>query len=124
MFAFLKFAPAAPSGDVTTAIALAAEGKALVIDVREADELRATGRAKGAHHVALSQMPRAGDPSSGHFDKRLAAAQKSGEPVYLYCASGARSGRAADMLRGFGFADVRNLGGFGNLQAAGCKVQR
>ena len=83
--------------------------RALVIDVREEGEFHG-GHARGGINLPLSRLHLTADPNSGHFDKRLAAARKAGTPLYLYCASGARSGRAAGMLQQFGFDDVQNLG--------------
>jgi len=123
MFGFLK-PSAAPRTDLAEALGHVAQGKALLLDVREGDELRRSGRAKGAHHLALSDLARTSNPASGHFDKRLAAARKAGHPLYLYCASGARSGRAADILRKNGFSEIHNLGGLNNVLAAGAQLQR
>jgi rhodanese-related sulfurtransferase len=64
------------------------------------------------------------DPKSGHFDKRLAQAKKAGKPIYLYCASGARSSRAAGLMRTHGFEDVHNLGNLSAWHSGGGAVLR
>ncbi|MEM1057256.1 MAG: rhodanese-like domain-containing protein [Bacteroidota bacterium] len=45
------------------------------------------------------------------------------QPVYLYCASGTRSGRAAGILEAMGFTEVYNVGGLDALAAAGAEVE-
>ena len=46
------------------------------------------------------------------------------QPVYLYCSSGARSGRAAGILRKKGFDQAWNVGGLRGLKASGAEVGR
>ena len=104
------------------AVQAVAEKRALLIDVREPDELRA-GKAKGAVNLPVGRLHRTADPASGHFDRHLAGAKASGLPVYVYCASGARSGRAAGILRQHGF-QVHNLGTLADWARAGGAVQR
>ena len=43
--------------------------------------------------------------------------------VFIYCASGARSGRAAGILEGMGFPAVYNVGGMDALASAGAEVE-
>ncbi len=109
--------------DPAEAVQAVADKRALVIDVREEAETR-EGRAKGALLLPLSRLHLAADPSSGHHDKRLATAKKAGTPIYVYCASGARSGRAAMMLGNYGYETVQNLGHLGNWQRGGGQVIR
>ncbi len=106
------------------AVQAVAEKRALVIDVREEAEVRQSGKAKGALNLPLGRLHLMADPNSGHFDKSLAAAKKAGHPLYLYCASGARSGRAAGILRGHGFENVHNLGSLHAWAQGGGQVVR
>ncbi len=125
MLSFLKpLFSSAPRLDPTDAVRLVTSGEAILADVREADELRASGKAKGALHLPLSTLARTSDPKSGHFERKLQAALDGGKPLILYCASGARSGRAADMLRAKGFTDVHNLGSLRDWMAGGGTIQR
>ena len=121
---FGSFLNAGPKVDPAEAVALVTSGKALLIDVRENDELRAGGKAKGSLNLPLSNLHQTCDPNSGHFDKRLAKARKAGQPIYLYCASGARSGRAAGIMRKHGFEQVHNLGNLHAWHAAGGAIIR
>ena len=95
--------------DVVAAI----EGGATVVDVRTDDEW-AAGHVEGAVHANVFD---------DQFESRMAALPRD-EPVYLYCASGVRSGRAAAVLEGMGFERVVNAGALGDLAEAGAPVTR
>ncbi|MCC0078937.1 MAG: sulfurtransferase [Rhodobacter sp.] len=110
--------------DPAEAVKAVAEKRALVIDVREEDEVRHSGKAKGALNLPLSRLHMTADPRSGHFDKALAKAHKDGSAIYLYCASGARSGRAAGILRQHGFENVQNLGNLNTWAQGGGQIVR
>jgi rhodanese-related sulfurtransferase len=43
-------------------------------------------------------------------------------PIVVYCASGARSARAAQLLADLGYGPVSNLGGLGDWKSGGGKV--
>ncbi|MBN8190918.1 rhodanese-like domain-containing protein [Bacillus sp. NTK074B] len=74
--------------------------KAQLIDVREANEFE-NGHVLGARNIPLSQI------------KMRQKEIRSDQPVYLYCQSGLRSGRAAQMLHRKGYRDLHHLqGGF------------
>ena len=74
--------------------------KAQLIDVREPNEFEA-GHVLGARNIPLSQM------------KMRMKEIRPDKPVYLYCQSGMRSGRAAQVLYKKGYKDLSHLkGGF------------
>ncbi|GGJ62593.1 rhodanese-related sulfurtransferase [Anoxybacillus voinovskiensis] len=74
--------------------------KAQLIDVREPDEY-AAGHILGARNIPLTQLR-----------MRMKELRKD-QPIYLYCQSGLRSGRAAQMLYRKGYRDLYHLkGGF------------
>ena len=100
------------------AVARAKNGDLTVIDIRDAAELRMTGHASGAIHIPLATFRMKVDPSSPEFHPDLAV----DKPVALYCASGARSQMAAQMMVQMGFAEVYNLGGLHHWQMAGGTV--
>jgi rhodanese-related sulfurtransferase len=102
------------------AIDRAARGELVLIDVRESAELAATGRAAGALHVPLATVRMRCDPASPECLPELSVER----PVALYCASGARSQMAAQMLASMGYATVYNLGALSDWQAAGGPVAR
>ncbi|MBD3763897.1 MAG: sulfurtransferase [Rhodobacterales bacterium] len=97
------------------AVRLAAEGALTLVDVRDIAELRSTGRAAGALHVPLMRLSAKADP---RHPEHLPALDPE-KPVALYCASGARSQMAAQMLLQLGYRTVYNLGGLHDWRAAG-----
>jgi rhodanese-related sulfurtransferase len=76
-------------------------GKAVLVDVREADEWK-DGHVKGAKHLALSDLKKG--VSADELKKKLPA----GTVLYLHCGSGKRCLVAADLLKDKGY-DVRPL---------------
>lgn len=100
------------------AMACADAGEITIVDVREAGEVAMSGKAAGALHIPVMMLQFKADPA--HPDH--AAALHPEKPVALYCASGARSNAAGQMLMKMGYKDVRNIGGFGDWIAAGGKV--
>jgi phage shock protein E len=75
---------------------------ATVVDVRSPEEFRG-GAYPGALNIPVQVLP-----------QRLAELPR-GVPIVLYCASGIRSGAAAQLLRRAGFADVVNAGGLRDM---------
>jgi rhodanese-related sulfurtransferase len=90
-----------------------------ILDVRTPGEY-ASGHLSGAVNVDVT------DPD---FEARVAALEaegvlRPGAPVYLYCRSGNRSARATGILRGRGYDEAWNVGGFNGLREAGAEVGR
>jgi phage shock protein E len=90
--------------------ALASE-QGLLLDVRTALEVEA-GYIEGAKNYDLN---------NGDFAKIIDSLDRD-QTYYLYCRSGARSGKAAEMLEQAGFSKVFNVGGFEELANAGFEV--
>jgi rhodanese-related sulfurtransferase len=81
----------------------------IVLDVRTDEEV-ARGIIPGAIIIDFYQ---------DDFKKQLKKLDKS-KPIYVYCASGGRSGDAVDMLTQMGYTQVFNLaGGIKAWKAAG-----
>ncbi|MGB4826530.1 MAG: rhodanese-like domain-containing protein [Paracoccaceae bacterium] len=119
MFNFLRPASANANQPSLSQIADGvAKGEITLVDVREAGEVRASGKAKGALNIPLGVLQLKADPSAPD------ALLRPGKPVALYCASGGRSGMAAQMLQRMGYAPVWNIGGLGDWHAAGGQVER
>lgn len=72
---------------------------AFLIDVREPNEF-ASGHVAGAVSLPLSELERIGE-----------LVEDRSAPIFLYCASGVRSARAAAKLRRRGYANVHDIGG-------------
>ena len=71
---------------------------ARLLDVRGPDEF-ADGHLPGAIHIPVDELP-----------ARLAELEPRHAGVVVYCRSGRRSARAAELLRSSGFRDVHDLG--------------
>jgi rhodanese-related sulfurtransferase len=62
--------------------------------------------------------------SGADFDQQLATLDPN-KPVYVYCAVGGRSGRAADYLKSKGFTAIYDLkGGMGEWSKAGLPIEK
>jgi rhodanese-related sulfurtransferase len=85
----------------------AREAGAVVVDVREREELPPTGTIPGAVHVPRGVLEFVADPASPLHHPALDPAR----PVVLYCAVGGRSALAADSLRALGYVDLAHLAG-------------
>ncbi|PDT85746.1 rhodanese [Bradyrhizobium sp. Y36] len=83
-------------------------GNTLVVDVRDAPEVAASGKIEGAVNVSRGMLEFRADPELPSHDK---AFDKS-KSVILYCASGGRSALAGKLLKDLGYDKVYNLGGF------------
>lgn len=76
---------------------------ATILDVRSKEEY-ASGHVKGSMNIPLDQL-------AGQMKKL-----PKGKPVVACCLSGARSGRAVDMLKAEGI-DAHNGGGWSSLNS-------
>ena len=72
----------------------------LIVDVRSLEEVK-TGIIQDAIHIEWTQI----DEEINNIDIT------KDRPIYLYCRSGNRSGKAAAMLEKIGFTNVINAGG-------------
>jgi phage shock protein E len=79
---------------------------ARVIDVRSTQEFAGSSYPK-ASNIPVDLLP-----------ARLGELPRD-KPIVLYCASGARSARAARILRQAGFTDVTNAGGLRSMPGQG-----
>ncbi len=76
---------------------------ARVVDVRTPAEFK-DGSYPGAVNIPVSLLP-----------VRMHELEPKDKPVVLFCASGARSGQAARLLKQAGFTDVTNAGGLDGM---------
>ena len=96
------------------------KGDTLVVDVRDAPELAASGKVAGAVHVSRGMLEFRADPQSPYHDKSFA----KDKTVILYCGSGGRAALAGKMLKDLGYDRVYNLGGFKDWADAGGEVEK
>lgn len=90
----------AGSLSATGAVQLINRDKAVVIDVREAEEF-AAGHVTGAKNVPLAQLE----------EKLPATLKNKATPVILVCATGARANRALAVAKKLGYEQAQCLAG-------------
>lgn len=87
--------------------------RGLLLDVRTPGEI-ARGKLAGASVI---------DFNAPKFEQKVSLIARD-KPVFVYCASGNRSGQAAALMSRLGFAKVYNLtGGIGAWKASGLPVE-
>ena len=89
---------------------------ALVVDVRDAPEVEASGKVAGAVHVSRGMLEFRADAATAYHNPEF----QTDRPLILYCASGGRAALAGKLLQEMGYQAVYNLGGFRDwVEAAG-----
>ncbi|SFU53992.1 rhodanese-like domain-containing protein [Pontibacter akesuensis] len=86
--------------------------KTVLVDVRTPEEF-ATGHLEGALNS---------DFRGGAFATEMQNWDKD-KTYYLYCASGNRSGKAAELMKEAGFRNIVNVGAFQDLKEAGLPTE-
>jgi rhodanese-related sulfurtransferase len=91
-------------------------GKAILVDVRERNEIDG-GMAEGARWYPTSSIK--SDPDTY---RKFVASLPADQTVVFYCASGVRSGKAAEIAAQQAGRKAANLGGFKDWTGAGLPV--
>ncbi|HEX3810231.1 MAG TPA: rhodanese-like domain-containing protein [Rhizomicrobium sp.] len=97
-----------------------ARGDVLVVDVRDAPEVQASGKVAGAVNVSRGMLEFRADPDSPYHDKNFA----KDKTVFVYCASGGRSALSGKVLKDMGYTNVYNMGGFKDWAESGGAVEK
>ena len=97
-----------------------AKGDTLIVDVRDAPEVAASGKIAGAVHVSRGLLEFRADPELPSHDNNFA----KDKTVILYCGSGGRAALAGKMLKDLGYDKVFNLGGFKEWAESGGAVEK
>jgi rhodanese-related sulfurtransferase len=109
-------APRLPPAEVRKLID---QGHVVLVDVRDASEIKATGKLRGAVHIPRGMLEfRADRDLPSHepaFDKA--------KTILVYCGSGMRAALAGKTLRDFGYQSVYNAGGFKELADHGVATE-
>ena len=89
---------------------------ALIIDIRELEEIKATGKAQGAFHIPRG-LTKLTNPNGleGFIPENK---------IILYCASGGRAALAGKSLKDMGFEKVYNLGGLKDWAEANLPIEK
>jgi rhodanese-related sulfurtransferase len=97
-----------------------AKGNTLVVDVRDAAEVAASGKVAGAVHVSRGLLEFRADPEAPTHDKNFA----KDKTLILYCGSGGRAALAGKTLKDMGYGQVYNLGGFKDWAESGGAIEK
>ena len=98
-----------------------AQGKAVLVDLRDSTERADNGAIAGSVHAARGMLEFYADPASAYHRPELDPSRRT----ILYCASGGRSALAAQTLRQLGYSNVAHLdGGVKGWIASGRAVER
>jgi rhodanese-related sulfurtransferase len=97
-----------------------AKGNTLMVDVRDAPEVQASGKAAGAVHVSRGMLEFRADPELPSHDKKFS----KDKTVILYCASGGRAALAGKLLKDMGYGEVFNVGSFKDWAESGGAVEK
>ena len=96
------------------------ENKCNLIDIRELNELKLTGKVEGANHIPTGKLEVLLDPNSDVF--RNGQIDKDKEMV-LFCAGGIRSEAAVKFLTEKGYKNISHIeGGFGSISNSSFKI--
>lgn len=91
----------------------------LLVDIREAEELKQNGRIEGAVHAPRGMIEFYADPSSSYHKPEFI----NNTRIILHCASGGRSALAVKSLKQMGYDNVAHLdGGLKAWKEAGLPV--
>jgi rhodanese-related sulfurtransferase len=99
---------------------LIAERNALVIDVRDAPEVAASGKVPGAVNISRGMLDFRADADTPYHNAELT----KDRPIIVYCASGGRSALSGKLLKDMGYPEVFNLGGFKDWAESGGAVEK
>src|SRR3954452_2908648 len=109
-----------PRLDAARVREVAGRDDVVILDVRDAPELDASGKIKGAVHVPRGMLEYRADPESASHDPAL----QPEKTIQVYCGSGGRAALSGKTLKELGYRLVYNAGGFKELAQAGLETER
>jgi rhodanese-related sulfurtransferase len=110
---------AVPKIGTDNAKKLISDQNAVVIDVRDAPEVQASGKVKGALNISRGMLEFRADSETAYHNPEL----RKDRPIILYCASGGRSALSGKVLKDMGYEQVYNLGAFKDWAEGGGEVE-
>lgn len=84
-----------------------AKGDVVLIDIREAEELKQNGRIPGSVHASRGMLEFYADPALPYYRPEFDRYKR----IILHCASGGRSALAVQTLKSMGFDNIAHLDG-------------
>jgi rhodanese-related sulfurtransferase len=97
-----------------------AKGNTLIVDVREAPEVQASGKVAGAVHHSRGMLEFRADADTPYHDKNFSKEKT----IILYCGSGGRAALAGKVLKDMGYGQVFNMGGFKDWAESGGPTEK
>lgn len=95
------------------------KGNVTLIDIRESEELKQSGKIPGSVHAPRGMLEFYADPSLPYHKPEF----NKDKRIILHCASGGRSALATETLKQMGYENVAHLdGGFKAWKEAGMPV--
>lgn len=111
---------AIPAISLEEAAKLHGSPNVLFVDVRDGEEVAASGKIAGATNVSRGILEFRADETLPSHNKAFA----KDKTIILYCASGGRSALSGVALKELGYKDVRNLGAFKDWAEKGLPIER
>ena len=99
---------------------LAGRDDVLIVDVRDDNEVAATGKVEGAIHVSRGMLEFRADETTPLHNEAFTKEKT----IIVYCGSGGRAALSGKALLDLGYKDVRNLGAFQDWVDAGGAVDQ
>tara|TARA_B100000900_G_scaffold362901_1_gene336503 strand:- start:43 stop:426 length:384 start_codon:yes stop_codon:yes gene_type:complete len=91
-----------------------------LIDIRESNELKTTGRVEGSSHIPRGMLEVYLDPNSPIFQNGQLDQNKE---FILFCAGGVRSALAVKSLKDMGYQKISHIeGGFSSISNSKFKI--
>jgi rhodanese-related sulfurtransferase len=99
---------------------LISDENALVVDVRDAPEVQASGKVRSALNISRGMLEFRADADTPYHNPEL----RKDRPIILYCGSGGRSALSGKVLKDMGYERVYNLGAFKDWAENGGEVEK
>ena len=99
---------------------LISDENALVLDVRDASEVQASGKIMGALNISRGMLEFRADADTPYHNPEL----RTERPIIIYCASGGRAALSGKVLKEMGYGTVYNLGAFKDWVEIGWEVEK
>ena len=106
--------------NVDEAFEMVEENNCNLIDIRDALELKNTGKVENSVHITRGMLEIYLDPNSVLFQQGILDSNKE---MVLFCAGGVRSALAVKALKNMGYNKVSHIeGGFGAISQSKFKI--
>lgn len=98
---------------------MVSKGNALIVDVRDASEVKKSGKIAGSIHVSPGMLAFRADPDMPYYDQNF----NKERAVIIYCTSSNGSALSGRLLKNMGYSHVFNLGTFENWVESGGAIE-